>query len=187
MSTHQRTHRTTHRLSINAPADLVFSMLRDASHWPYLDGLTVYSERVSGDDVAHELRTSVVSNGSLSSSHSWRVFDASSHRAEFHQLELETPLRELGGDWEVRPADGLTEVTLHHEFEVDDEDLAGRVNAIIEDYSRRELEALRVSCERLSLLLQHHAPQTQPTPHSTAETTPQPTPPPTPPPAAKEA
>ncbi|MFF2242894.1 SRPBCC family protein [Arthrobacter sp. NPDC058130] len=182
MSTHQRTHRTTHRLSINAPADLVFSMLRDASHWPYLDGLTVYSERVSGDDVAHELRTSVVSNGSLSSSHSWRVFDAASHRAEFHQLELDTPLRELAGDWEIRPADGLSEVTLHHEFEVDDEDLAGRVIAIIEDYSRRELEALRVSCERLSLLLQHHAPQTQPTPpHSTAEPTPQP------PPTAKEA
>ena len=183
VSTHQRTHRTTHRLSINAPADLVFSMLRDASHWPYLDGLTVYSERVSGDDAGHELRTSVVSNGSLSSSHSWRVFDASSHRAEFHQLELEPPLRELGGDWEIRPADGLSEVTLHHEFEVDDEHLAERINAIIEDYSRRELEALRVSCERLSLLLQHHAPQTQPAPHSTAQPPAQPTPQP----AAKEA
>ena len=103
VSTHQRTHRTTHRLSINAPADLVFSMLRDASHWPYLDGLTVYSERVSGDDAAHELRTSLVSNGSLSSSHCWRVFDTASHRAEFHQLDLEPPLRELCGDWEIRP------------------------------------------------------------------------------------
>lgn len=135
VSTHQRTHRTTHRLGINAPADLVFSMLRDASHWPYLDGLTVYSERVSGDDAGHELRTSVVSNGSLSSSHCWRVFDAASHRAEFHQLDLEPPLRELGGGWEIRP------------------------------------EALRVSCERLSVLLQHHAPQSHPTPHPTAQST----------------
>lgn len=171
VSTHQKTHRTTHRLGINAPADLVFSMLRDASHWPYLDGLTVYSERVSGDDAAHELRTSVVSNGSLSSSHSWRAFDAASHRAEFHQLDLEFPLRELGGDWEIRPEDGLSVVSLTHEFEVDDEHLAGRLNAIIEDYSRRELEALRVSCERLSLLLQHHAPQTHPAPHPTPQST----------------
>ncbi|WP_090582994.1 SRPBCC family protein [Arthrobacter sp. ov407] len=171
MSTHQRTHRTTHRLGINAPADLVFSMLRDASHWPYLDGLTVYSERVSGDDAGHELRTSVVSNGSLSSSHCWRVFDAASHRAEFHQLDLEPPLRELGGGWEIRPADGLSVATLTHEFELDDEHLAERINAIIEDYSRRELEALRVSCERLSVLLQHHAPQTLPTPHPTPHPT----------------
>lgn len=43
MSTHQSTYRTSHRLGINAPADLVFSVLRDASHWPCLDGLTVYS------------------------------------------------------------------------------------------------------------------------------------------------
>ena len=53
------TRRTTHRLTIDAPADLIFAMLRDSSHWPYLDGLTVYSERVSGDDADHELRTSV--------------------------------------------------------------------------------------------------------------------------------
>lgn len=173
VSTHQRTHRTTHRLGINAPADLVFSMLRDASHWPYLDGLTVYSERVSGDDAAHELRTSLVSNGSLSSSHCWRVFDAAGHRAEFHQLDLEPPLLELGGDWEIQPADGLSVVTLTHEFEVDDEHLAERINALIEDYSRRELDALRVSCERLSVLLQHHAPQTHPTPHPPRHPTPQ--------------
>ncbi|GAA2127018.1 hypothetical protein GCM10009825_04740 [Arthrobacter humicola] len=162
MSTPRIAHRTTHRLSINAPADLVFSMLRDASHWPYLDGLTVYSERVSGDDTTHELRTSVVSNGSLSSSHCWRVFNAARNRAEFQQLNLEAPLQQLGGDWEIRQADGLTMVTLNHAFEVDDEHLAERINGIIEDYGRRELEALRVSCERLSLLLQHHAPQGQP-------------------------
>ncbi|PVZ60173.1 SRPBCC family protein [Arthrobacter sp. H-02-3] len=171
MSTPRIAHRTTHRLSINAPADLVFSMLRDASHWPYLDGLTVYSERVSGDETTHELRTSVVSNGSLSSSHCWRVFDAARHRAEFQQLNLEAPLQQLGGDWEIRQADGLTVVTLNHAFEVDDEHLAERINQIIEDYSRRELEALRASCERLSILLQHHAPQGQPADGSTAQPT----------------
>jgi hypothetical protein len=157
VSTPRNAHQTSHRLGINAPADLVFSMLRDASHWPYLDGLTVYSERVSGDDATHELRTSVVSNGALSSSHCWRVFDAANHRAEFQQLDLEPPLLHLGGDWEIRPSDGLSVVTLNHGFEIDDEHLTLRINQIIEDYARRELEALRASCERLSLLLQHHA------------------------------
>ncbi|MCU1510972.1 MAG: Aromatase, partial [Arthrobacter sp.] len=30
------TRRTTHRLSIDAPGELIFRMLRDSSHWPYL-------------------------------------------------------------------------------------------------------------------------------------------------------
>ncbi|MFF2030875.1 hypothetical protein [Arthrobacter sp. NPDC058192] len=159
MTTQHTTRRTTHRLSIDAPAELIFSMLRDSSHWPYFDGLTVYSERVGGDDSRHELRTSVVSNGSLSSSHCWRVFDAPALRAEFQQLDLERPLRLLGGTWEISPADGPSEVTLNHYFEVDDDDLAERITGIIGDYGPRELEALRASCERLALLLQHHSGQ----------------------------
>lgn len=153
------TRRTTHRLSIDAPEDLIFSMLRDSSHWPYLDGLTVYTERVSGDDSSHELRTSVVANGSLNSSHCRRVFDAAGHRAEFRQLELEPPLLLLGGDWEIRRAEGLSVVTLNHEYEVegDVEELSERIHRNIDEYSRRELEALRLSCERLARLVQHHS------------------------------
>ncbi|MDR7081604.1 hypothetical protein J2X01_000885 [Arthrobacter ginsengisoli] len=152
------TRRTTHRLTINAPADLIFAMLRDSSHWPYLDGLTVYSERVSGDDANHELRTSVAANGSLSSSHCHRIFDAAGHRAEFRQLGLEHPLLSLGGEWSIHRAEGSSEVTLNHEFEVDEEDgeLPEQIHRTIDEYSRRELEALRLSCERLArLLLQH--------------------------------
>ena len=153
------TRRTTHRLTIDAPADLIFSVLRDSSHWPYLDGLTVYSERVSGDDSDHEIRTSVVANGSLNSSHCHRVFDAQGHRAEFRQLGLEPPLLSLGGGWAIHRTDGYSEVTLDHEFELDEEagELPGLVHRVIDEYSRRELEALRLSCERLALLLRQHS------------------------------
>ena len=153
------TRRTTHRLTIDAPADLIFTVLRDSSHWPYLDGLTVYSERVSGDDSDHELRTSVVANGSLNSSHCHRVFDAKEHRAEFRQLGVEPPLLSLGGGWAVHRTDGYSEVTLDHEFEVEGEsgELPELVHRVIDEYSRRELEALRLSCERLALLLRQHS------------------------------
>ena len=134
-------------------------MLRDSSHWPYLDGLTVYSERVSGDDSNHELRTSVVANGSLNSSHCHRVFDAEGHRAEFRQLGLEPPLLSLGGGWAIHRTDAYSEVTLDHAFEVDEEagELPELVHRVIDEYSRRELEALRLSCERLALLLRQHS------------------------------
>jgi aromatase len=158
------TRRTTHRLSIDAPEDVIFSMLRDSAHWPYLDGLTVYSERVSGDDSNHELRTSIVANGSLSSSYCRRVFDAGRHRAEFRQLDVEAPFQALGGEWEIHRADGQSVVTLSHEYELDAdteadaEELAERVSRNIDEFSRRELEALRLSSERLAQLLQQHSP-----------------------------
>jgi len=153
------TRRATHRLTIGAPADLIFTVLRDSSHWPYLDGLTVYSERVSGDDANHELRTSVVANGSLNSSHCHRVFDAQGHRASFRQLGLERPLVRLDGGWAILRAEGFSEVTLHHEFEVDEEtgELPELIHRTIDEYGRRELEALRLTCERLALLLQQHS------------------------------
>lgn len=155
----QTTRRTTHRLSIDAPGDLVFRMLLDSSHWPYLDGLTVYSERVSGDESSHELRTSVVVNGALSSSHCHRSFDAAELRADFRQLGLESPLLRLDGGWAIRRAEGQSEVTLEHEFEVEEDagELPELIHRTIDEYSRRELEALRLSCEHLAVLLQLHS------------------------------
>jgi hypothetical protein len=153
------TRRTAHRLSIDAPEDVIFSMLRDSAHWPYLDGLTVYSERVSGDDSNHVVRTSIVANGALSSSRCRRLFDPAGHRAEFRQLDVDAPFLALGGAWDIHRADGQSVVTLSHEYELDDdaEELAGRVTRYIDEFSRRELEALRLSSERLSRLLQQHS------------------------------
>lgn len=155
----QTTRRTTHRLRIDAPGDLIFRILLDSAHWPYLDGLTAYSERVSGDDSDHELRISVVSNGSLSSSHCRRVFHAAELRAEFRQLGLEFPLLRLGGGWGIRRAGGFSEVSLDHEFELDEEagELPELIQQTIDEYSRRELQALRLSCERLARLMQQHS------------------------------
>jgi aromatase len=153
------TRRISHRLAIEAPGDLIFRMLRDSAHWPHMDGLTVYAERVSGDDAHHELRTSVVANGSLSSSHCLRAFNDTELRAEFRQLGLESPLLRLGGGWSVGPGEGFSEVTLEHEFEVDEHagDLPELIHRTIDEYSRRELEALRLSCEWLALLLEQHS------------------------------
>jgi aromatase len=60
---------------------------------------------------------------------------------------------------DVPRADGQSVVTLSHEYELDDdaEELAERVTRYIDEFSRRELEALRLSSERLSQLLQQHS------------------------------
>ena len=72
---------------------------------------------------------------------------------------MEPPLLSLGGGWAVHRTDGYSEVTLDHEFEVEEEsgELPELVHRVIDEYSRRELEALRLSCERLALLLRQHS------------------------------
>lgn len=144
------THRASHRLAIDAPEDLIFSILRESSHWPYLDGLTVYSERIRGDESNHELRISVLFNGFLSSSHCHRAFDAEQYRVEFHHSDLESPLVRLGGAWSISRAQGVSVVTLDHEYELE-EVSAGLTEAMyhqIDDYSRQELDALKRCSER---------------------------------------
>lgn len=157
------TRGTTHQLAIDAPGDLVFGVLRDASHWPYLDGLTIYSEHVSGDEWEHELRISVVANGALSSSHCRRLLDPGRLRILFEQARPEAPLVRLAGGLAVtRGADdeaGLAVVTLSHEYEVEDgaADLSSWIHRSIDDYGQRELAALKLSCERLAVLLRQHS------------------------------
>ncbi|MGO4490606.1 hypothetical protein AB4Y86_00750 [Arthrobacter sp. 2YAF22_2] len=157
------TRGTTHRLAIDAPEDLVFSVLRDTSHWPLLDGLTVYSERVSGEDLDHELRISVVTNGALSSCHCRRFLDPAGLRILFEQSAPEAPLLRLAGGWAVSAGadddQGLAVVTLSHEYEVEDgaAELSSWIHRSIDDYGQRELAALKLSSERLGSLLQQHS------------------------------
>ncbi|MCX6498494.1 MAG: hypothetical protein NTU93_06790 [Arthrobacter sp.] len=157
------TRGTTHRLAIDAPGDLVFSVLRDTSHWPFLDGLTVYSERVSGDDREHELRISVVVNGALSSCRCRRLLDPAGQRILFEQSAPEAPLLRLAGGWAVSEGadaeQGLAVVTLSHEYEVEDgaAELSSWIHRSIDDLGQRELAALKLSSERLAALLQQHS------------------------------
>ncbi|MET3810077.1 hypothetical protein [Arthrobacter sp. UYEF3] len=157
------TRGTTHRLAINAQSDLVFGVLRDTSHWPYLDGLTVYSERVGGDDREHELRISVVANGALSSSHCRRFLDAAGRRIVFEVSRPEAPLLRLAGGWAVSEGgdadQGLAVVTLSHEYEVDDgaAELSSWIHRSIDDFGQRELAALKLGSERLAALLRQHS------------------------------
>lgn len=153
----------THRLAIAAPGELVFGVLRDASHWSFLDGLNVYSERVSGDERDHELRISVVVNGALSSSHCRRFLDPAGQRILFEHPTPEAPLVRLAGGWSVTEGtdadEGLAVVTLNHEYEVEDgaAELSSWIHRSIDDYGQRELAALKLSCERLAVLLRQHS------------------------------
>ncbi|MDQ0028646.1 hypothetical protein [Arthrobacter bambusae] len=160
------TRDTTHQLVIDAPAGLVFTLLRSSSHWPDLEGLTVYAEQISGDDLAHETRISVAAHGGITSTNFQRVIDPERRRIHFKHSSPDAPTLRTAGSWQVddatqRPSTGPASsvVTLNHEYQVEDSsaEVQAWILETIDEYAQRELEALRRSCERLASLMKEHA------------------------------
>jgi aromatase len=139
-----------HTVTINASDAAIFGALRDLSHWPELVGVTAYAERISGTDRDHVLRISAVVEGTLHASSCRRVFDPAGRRLLFQRTDLQPPLLALTGHWQVSRIGGAATVELQHQLTVaalDPSELAAILDDVA-DNSRRELEALRLVCER---------------------------------------
>jgi aromatase len=149
---------TTHGITIDAPAGVVFEAIRDGAHWPYLNGLSVYAERISDGEDQHLMRISTVVAGELNSCTVNRTLDAASGSIYFQQTDVIDPLRTFGGEWSVTEADAGTIATVQHDFDVDaGPDTVAWLHQTIDDSSRRELEALKATSEWLHGLLRQHA------------------------------
>lgn len=116
------TRETTHQLVIDAPAGLVFALLRSSSHWPDLEGLTVYAEQIRGDDLAHEIRISVAAHDGITSTNFRRLINPDRRRIHFEHSSPDAPALRIAGSWQVndasqRPSTGPASsvVTLNHE------------------------------------------------------------------------
>ncbi|MFC8410062.1 hypothetical protein [Arthrobacter sp. NPDC057259] len=156
------TRTTTHQLVVDAPAELVFSLLSAASHWPDLDGVTVYAEQIGGDERDNEVRISFAVDGALMSTHFRRLIDAEERSIRFQHSGPDTTPYQVSGSWHVdlaaddpTPGPGASVVTLVHEYLIEEGSEEVWAEEIFDEYARRELAALRRSCERLQLLQRH--------------------------------
>jgi aromatase/bifunctional cyclase/aromatase len=85
--------------------------------------------------------------------------DPAQRRIDFHQTELQLPLVRLGGEWAISDVGGRSLASLTHEYAVGalDGELAERISQLIGENSMRELEALKLTCERLNTLVRQHS------------------------------
>lgn len=147
----ERVHRTTHEVTVAAPAGVVYGLISDAVRWPLFFPPNVHVEQLEFDGERERLRMWATANGQIKSWTSRRVLDPAERRVEFRQELPARPVQSMGGTWIVEPLGAdRSRLTLLHDFTVagDDADDAAWVERATDTNSRAELANLARLAER---------------------------------------
>ncbi|MER7312133.1 MULTISPECIES: aromatase/cyclase [Streptomyces] len=144
-------HRAVHGTEIDAPANRVYSLIRDAAEWPRYFTPTVHVERTELDARSERLRIWATANGEVKHWTSHRTLDSGGLRVRFRQEVCSPPVAAMSGEWVLRERPGgRCELTLHHTFAaVDDrpEDVEW-ITTATDRNSRTELANVKALVER---------------------------------------
>ncbi|MDQ1016510.1 aromatase/cyclase [Streptomyces afghaniensis] len=148
-------HRTTHEITVAAPADVVYGIVSDATKWPLYFPPNVHVEQLEFDGARERLRMWAMANGRTKSWTSRRVLDRERRRVEFRQEQSAAPVRSMRGTWIVEPlGTDRSRLTLLHDFTVAG-DIASDVEWVeraTDTNSRAELASLKELAERWARL-----------------------------------
>ncbi|MEU2791238.1 aromatase/cyclase [Streptomyces sp. NPDC007100] len=144
-------HSAVHHTEIDAPADRVYALIRDAADWPRRFAPTVHVERAELDARSERLRIWATANGEVKHWTSHRTLDPDGLRVRFRQEVCSPPVAAMSGEWVLRERPGgRCELTLHHTFAaVDDrpEDVEW-ITTATDRNSRTELANIKALAER---------------------------------------
>ncbi|MGW7413489.1 aromatase/cyclase [Streptomyces sp. NPDC054863] len=146
-----RVHRTTHEVTVAAPAGVVYGLIGDAVRWPLFFPPNVHVEQLEFDGTTERLRMWVTANGQVKSWSSRRTLDVARHRVDFRQEVAAAPVQDMGGAWIVESrGPASSRLTLHHDFTVADDNAAdvAWVERATDTNSRAELANLKQLAER---------------------------------------
>ncbi|MEU1852698.1 aromatase/cyclase [Streptomyces sp. NPDC019990] len=114
-----RVHRTVHETEADAPADMVYLLIRDTSRWPLYLPPNVQVEQLETTGDTERLRMWATANGQVKSWTSRRVLDPAARRVEFRQEVPAAPVESVGGTWIVTDLGAdRSLLTLLHDFTV---------------------------------------------------------------------
>jgi aromatase len=145
-----RTHRTSHETTVQAPARAVYDLVADVGRWPYVFEPTVYVSSTALGPGEERLRLWAFANGEVRNWESERTLDPDAMRVRFHQVVSSPPVEYMGGEWileSVSPT--TTKVTLLHDFRTvdDNEEHTEWILAATDRNSNAELAALKRTAE----------------------------------------
>jgi len=145
-----RTHRTSHETTVQAPARAVYELIADVGRWPYVFEPTVYvASEVQGPG-EERLRLWAFANGEVRNWESQRSLDPGTLRVRFHQVVSSPPVEYMGGEWILESqTPSTTKVTLLHDFRTIDDDAEHTewILAATDRNSNAELGALKRTAE----------------------------------------
>lgn len=139
-----------HRITVTAPAEVVYGVIADVTRWPAIFPPTVHAEQLHRDGDGERIRLWALANGEVKSWISRRQLDAAGLSVSFRQEVSQPPVAAMGGQWLLRPVSPReTEVLLKHHFQVVDDDPAGVkwVCSAVDRNSVAELSRLKQAVE----------------------------------------
>ncbi|WP_206539261.1 aromatase/cyclase [Nocardiopsis halotolerans] len=138
-------HTTRHHRTIQAPAELVYSLVADATRWPAVFEPSVALRHIERSEEEERFRIWAMVNGTVSTWTSHRTLESDALRVTFRQERARPPVTSMTGSWTVRPlAPGRSEVELRHDFtlEAGPEGSHEGFLTAVDRNSVRELDAL---------------------------------------------
>jgi ribosome-associated toxin RatA of RatAB toxin-antitoxin module len=143
-------HRAEHAITVAAPPEVVYGLVRDVTRWPVIFRPTIHVERSADGQDGERLRIWAIANDEVTSWESRRSFDRAALRIGFVQEKSSPPVGSMRGEWAFRPLrDGRTEVVLSHWFTPADgsADAVDWIRQALDRNSASELAGLRDTAE----------------------------------------
>ncbi|MFJ2576841.1 aromatase/cyclase [Kitasatospora aureofaciens] len=148
------TQHTTHEIDVDAPADVVYTVIADARAWPRRFAPTLHVEHADLAPGVERLRIWARANGEVKQWTSRRDLDVDRRRIRFRQEVSSPPVASMAGEWQVTERPGGATLTLTHEFTALDDDPQGLrwIAEATDRNSRSELGNIKSLAERWSQL-----------------------------------
>lgn len=145
-----RTNRSTHVTTVEAPARAVYDLVADVGCWPYVFEPTVHVASVAQGPGKEHLRLWAFANGEVRHWESQRTLDPAGLRVRFHQIVSSPPVEYMGGEWILEAlTPTTTKATLLHDFRTVDDNAEHTewIQAATDKNSNAELGALKRTAE----------------------------------------
>lgn len=141
---------TRHTVDIDAPPDLVYGLLADATRWPQLFPPTVHVVREDAGPHRERLHIWALAGDRLKAWTSRRELPAGRRRITFRQEVSAPPVAGMEGSWDVTARPGGSRVVLGHRFTAVADDPAALewIEEATDRNSTSELASLRALAEQ---------------------------------------
>ncbi|MFF7365867.1 SRPBCC family protein [Streptomyces sp. NPDC008125] len=144
-------HEVEHRAKVAAPAELVYRLLADVTHWPRLFPSIVHMERFADDGTNERVGVWLTTGDKVFSWVALRVPRPGELRVDYRQETTQPPVADMGGSWIVEPLSaGECLVRLLHDYRPAATEPAtlAFIARTLERNSTAELAALKDAAER---------------------------------------
>lgn len=141
--TRPRTHTTEHVQVVNAPPEVLYDLVADATRWPVIFGPSLHVRHLQRGPADERFQLWALVGGQVKNWISRRTLEASGLRITFEQEHSQAPIVSMDGTWSFHAVPGgRTQVVLEHHFSANGQRAIDWIAGAVDRNSEDELAAL---------------------------------------------